>query len=246
MERLIKDLNGYSNSRVMLMTNGEGHFVRKMFNVNRNLERMQILSTIVKMPKILDSGYERIDMEYIRGLDVCSYLMYNKPDKLIEFIIDILDKFSADSTIKDYTKTYHDKLSEIDFQHFPFTLEALLDRLPKEVPQSIYHGDFTLDNIIYKESEDAFYMIDPLTSEYDSYVFDIAKLNQDLICGWFNRDRKINLGSKMRIIYDAISYDYDCAKYNMLTIVMLLRVFPYCKTVQDQSFIINSVRSLWI
>ena len=246
MEKLIKELNGHSNSRIMLMSNGEDYFVRKMFNVDRNLERMQALSTIVRMPEIIDSSYNCIDMEYIKGLDVCSYLMYNKPDKLIEFIIDTLNKFSADSTIKDYTEIYQDKLSQIDFQYFPFTLESLLDRLPKEVPQSIYHGDFTLDNIIYRENEDSFYMIDPLTSEYDSYVFDIAKLNQDLICGWFNRNTKVNLDAKMKIIHDAISYNYDCAKYNIFTIIMLLRVFPYCRTKHDQSFIINNVESLWI
>ena len=68
MEKLIKDLHGHSNSRIMLMSNGEDYFVRKMFNVDRNLERMQALSTIVKMPEILDSSYNCIDMEYIRGL----------------------------------------------------------------------------------------------------------------------------------------------------------------------------------
>ena len=246
MEKLIKDLHGHSNSRIMLISDGKNHFVRKMFNVDRNLERMQALSTIIKMPKIIDSSTDCIDMEYIKGLDICNFLLYNKPDKLIEFIIDTLDKFSDDSIIKDYTEIYYDKLSQIDFQYFPFTLEELLDRLPKEVPQSIYHGDFTLDNIIYKEDEDTFYMIDPLTSEYDSYVFDIAKLNQDLICGWFNRNIKVNLGTKMKIIHEAISYKYDCAKYNIFTIIMLLRVFPYCRTKHDQSFIINNVRSLWI
>lgn len=246
MEKLIKDLHGHSNSRIMLISDGKNHFVRKMFNVDRNLERMQALSTIIKMPKIIDSSTDCIDMEYIKGLDICNFLLYNKPDKLIEFIIDTLDKFSDDSIIKDYTEIYYDKLSQIDFQYFPFTLEELLDRLPKEVPQSLYHGDFTLDNIIYKEDEDTFYMIDPLTSEYDSYVFDIAKLNQDLICGWFNRNIKVNLGTKMKIIHEAISYKYDCAKYNIFTIIMLLRVFPYCRTKHDQSFIINNVRSLWI
>ena len=246
MEKLIKDLHGHSNSRIMLISDGKNHFVRKMFNVDRNLERMQALSTIIKMPKIIDSSTDCIDMEYIKGLDICNFLLYNKPDKLIEFIIDTLDKFSDDSIIKDYTEIYYDKLSQIDFQYFPFTLEELLNRLPKEVPQSLYHGDFTLDNIIYKEDEDTFYMIDPLTSEYDSYVFDIAKLNQDLICGWFNRNIKVNLGTKMKIIHEAISYKYDCAKYNIFTIIMLLRVFPYCRTKHDQSFIINNVRSLWI
>ena len=246
MEKLIKDLHGHSNSRIMLISDGKNHFVRKMFNVDRNLERMQALSTIIKMPKIIDSSYDCIDMEYIKGLDICNFLLYNKPDKLIEFIIDTLDKFSVDSTIKDYTEIYHDKLSQIDFQYFPFTIEELLNRLPKEVPQSLYHGDFTLDNIIYKEDEDTFYMIDPLTSEYDSYVFDIAKLNQDLICGWFNRNIKVNLGTKMKIIHEAISYKYDCATYNIFTIIMLLRVFPYCRTKHDQSFIINNVESLWI
>ena len=80
----------------------------------------------------------------------------------------------------------------------------------------------------------------------DKVELDIAKLKQDLICGWSNRNIKVNLGTKMKIIHEAISYKYDCAKYNIFTIIMLLRVFPYCRTKHDQSFIINNVRSLWI
>ena len=39
------------------------------------------------------------------------------------------------------------------------------------MPQTTYHGDFTLENLIYDGDE--FIMIDPVTIEYDSYVFDL-------------------------------------------------------------------------
>ena len=57
----------------------------------------------------------------------------------------------------------------------PFTANELYAKLPKTLPSSEYHGDFTLENILYSLKDD-FVLIDPLTTEYDSYVFDLAKL----------------------------------------------------------------------
>lgn len=45
VEKILKELNGFSGSSVYLMQDDTKTFVRKIDNVDRNFERMQHLST---------------------------------------------------------------------------------------------------------------------------------------------------------------------------------------------------------
>jgi len=79
----------------------------------------------------------------------------------------------------------------------------------------------------------------------DSFVFDLAKLNQDLTCEWFVRKEEYIFASKLQKIYETIEKKYDIVNNKYLTILMLLRVLPYCKTDFDKTFILTKVNKLW-
>lgn len=253
MEHAVKELRGYSGSKIFLMEDeSRGHFVRKIGNVMRNAERYAALAAITNVPAIYrhDADNDVLDMEYIHGLDMKAYLLYEGVDPLIKFLRDIFGKMSQKGTLLDYNKVFELKLGEVDLAPFGFTKNDFMERAPRQFHQSLYHGDLTLENILFSEINNAFYLIDPLTSEYDSYVFDLAKLQQDIRCGWFVRDSGLMLGSKLRRIYNALSEEFGFLKNeggenDMLLILMLLRVYLYCQTKADRDFIVTQVRRLW-
>ena len=246
MEQIVKELKGHSGSQILLMKNDRGLFVRKINNVDRNAERLTALYRIgYAVPAIYNYTNNRIDMQYVHGLDVKSYLTHNPINDLYKFISATFKSFSKQVIDKDYTKTYYQKLAWLDSNtDFPFTKEELISRLPKILPSSMYHGDLTLENIIH--SDYGFYMIDPVTIEYDSYIFDIAKMRQDLECKWFLRDSNIKLDTKLQQIQDRLKEDYPEAFDDSLLILMLLRVYLHTtKGDSDRNFIMKEIKRLW-
>ena len=240
--KILKKFKGHSNDDVLLIED-DIIFVRKYGDIKRNLERYESLNGLINTPKILNSNQEYYDMEYIYNLDMKTFLSIHNVNYLVKFITETINKLSQDSVLKDYTKVYEKKLAEFDFNRYnlPFTPEQLLDKLPKMIPESQYHGDFTLDNMLYSVKDNNFVMIDPLTTEYKSYIFDIAKLRQDLTCKWFIRNDNAYYDYKLKIISDSLYKYYD----DSLLILMLLRILPYNKTKEDTEFIIDEIVKLW-
>ena len=153
---VIKDLPGFSGNQILLMQKHGRLFVRKIGNISRNVERMQALAENYPLPELYTVSKNMIDMEYLHGLDVKSYLKINNYDKLLEFLLCVLRKLSENSVDKDYTNTYLKKMQEIQFDEFVFTPDQLLQRLPKILPSSDYHGDLTLENIIFTQDRGFF------------------------------------------------------------------------------------------
>lgn len=246
-EKLLKTLSGYSGSKIYLMSDDSKVFIRKIDNVDRNYERLIKLKNLgYKVPNVYSKNDIILDMEYIKGLDIKTYLSIDNIDLLLKYIFQLIDSFSKSANEKDYTEIYNKKLSWIDeLKVFPFTKEQLINSLPKVLPETTYHGDLTLENLIY--TGDDFYLIDCMTSEYDSWVFDLAKLRQDTSCFWFirNLDDK-NLKKYLSIIDDRLLEKYPILKNNSLLILMLLRVYLYTKDgSSDQKFILKEIKKLW-
>lgn len=242
---MIKELHGFSGNQIFLMQKHDRLFVRKIGNISRNIERMQALAQEYPLPKIYTISKKMIDMEYLHGLDIKSYLKINNYEKLLDFLLETLNSLSRNSESKDYTETYKKKLQEVSFENLPFSRDQLLDRLPKILPSSNYHGDLTLENIIYTQDK-GFFLIDCATIEYDSYVFDIAKLRQDLELGWFTRKDNTMLEVKTKHIQDKILEKYPEANNNYLLILMLLRVYRHSKpNTLEQDFLLKGMISLW-
>lgn len=244
MEKLLKKLTGHSGSTVALMQS-DIMFVRKIENVERNYERLSALLGYVDVPKIYHYDGTILDMEYIHGTDMRNYLLNNTIKDLTEFLINTLNMFASKTVDKDYKNIYNSMLSWIEPGMFPFTKEELIDRLPKVLPQSVYHGDMTLENILYSTTN-RFYFIDAVTLKYDSWVFDVAKLRQDLECKWFLRRRPAMLDVKLLNIQEQILKKFPIARNDNLLILMLLRVYLHCeKDSLEYNFIMKEINRLW-
>ena len=243
--RVVKELYGFSGNQILLMQKHNKLFVRKIGNISRNVERMQALAADYPLPQLYTVSKKMIDMEYLHGLDIKSYLKTNNYKKVLGFILSILDKLSSNAVDKDYTETYIKKLQEISFDEMPFTREQLLERLPKILPSSNYHGDLTLENIIWTEDR-GFFLIDCATIEYDSYIFDIAKLRQDLELGWFTRKDNAMLNVKTKYIQEKILQQHPTANNDYLLILMLLRVYRHSRPdTLERNFLLEGITSLW-
>jgi len=229
-----------------LMRNDKGLFIRKMENVDRNFIKLNELSQHFNVPKIYSYNNNILDMEYIHGLDMKSYLAVRDTKRLTEFLINVLSEFSKDVYMTDYTDVYIDKLKYIKLpSEMLFTKEQLLEKLPKRLPRSKYFGDLTLENIIYGENGQ-FHLLDGMTSEYDSYIFDIAKLRQDLECKWFLRNTKLLLDVKVENIQDKLLERFELANNNYLLILMLLRVYRYTKPFsKEETLLTKEMNRLW-
>jgi len=243
--KVVKELYGFSGNRILLMQKHDKLFVRKIGDISRNIERMQALAADYPLPQLYTVSKKMIDMEYLHGLDIKSYLKTNNYKKVLGFILSILDKLSSNAVDKDYTETYIKKLQEISFDEMPFTREQLLERLPKILPSSNYHGDLTLENIIWTEDR-GFFLIDCATIEYDSYIFDIAKLRQDLELGWFTRKDNAMLNVKTKYIQKKILQQHPTANNDYLLILMLLRVYRHSRPdTLERNFLLEGITSLW-
>jgi Phosphotransferase enzyme family len=248
MIKIIKELHGFSNNRIFLVSKNGNLIVKKRGNVLRNVERMLVLSSNFPLPKIYSYSDNHLDMEYIHGLDIKTYLKTRSYDNLLEFIVDVLEKFKSTAVLKNYTDDYNKKLSQIDFSELVFTKEQLLEKLPKELPSSEYHGDLTLENILYNINSNKFVLIDPVTTEYNSYIFDIAKMRQDLQIGWFVRNTPEGMGIdvKLKHIQQHLLTIFPEADNDYLLILMLLRVYNYAKIDSfEKTFLKQGINSLW-
>ena len=243
--KVVKELYGFSGNQILLMQKHNKLFVRKIGNISRNIERMQALSAEYPLPQLYTVSKKIIDMEYLHGLDIKTYLKTNNYEKLLDFILSILEKLSKNSVDKDYTETYIKKLQEVSFDEMPFTREQLLERVPKILPSSNYHGDLTLENIIFT-ADRGFFLIDCATTEYDSYIFDIAKLRQDLELGWFTKKDNTMLDVKTKHIQKVILEKYPKGGNDYLLILMLLRVYRHTlPNTSERNFILQGINKLW-
>jgi len=246
METIIRKLSGFSGSEVFLIKDNDSIFVRKIENVDRNYERLSHLKTLgFNVPDIYKKESNVLDIQYIPSLDIKSYLKFNSISNLIEFILNTLEKLSDNKEPKDYSTIYENKLNDIDFSLLPFNKEQIFDKLPKILYNSEYFGDLTLENILYG-NDNQFYLIDGATIEYDSYIFDIAKLRQDLKCKWFLRLDSLSLDVKLNAIEKEILDIYPEANDDYILILMLLRVYKHAKENSfEQQFLLKEINKLW-
>jgi tRNA A-37 threonylcarbamoyl transferase component Bud32 len=108
----------------------------------------------------------------------------------------------------------------------------------------LYHGDLTLENILY--TDPGFHLIDPVTIEYDSFVFDMAKLRQDIQCKWFIRNSDVHLDIKLQTLFELLEQSFPSYFNDSLLILMLLRVLKHCKKDDDNyRFLMKEIERLW-
>ena len=242
--RIVQQFKGFSGSVVVLMGKRGNLFVRKTGNIQRNIERIEALKDRYPVPKIFTVRGDTMDIEYLHGLDMRSYLISYSVNNLSNFIINTFEKMSESVTIKDYSSTYKSFFETVDFSDLPFNAIELFNKLPKELPQSEYHGDFTLENIIYHN--DSFVLIDCSNGVWDSFIFDIAKMRQDLECKWFLRNSPAMIENKLQTIQRKLFEHWPNSNNNYLLILMLLRVYRYTyNNSPEHNLIQREIHRLW-
>jgi tRNA A-37 threonylcarbamoyl transferase component Bud32 len=243
--KVITEFKGHSGCGVFLMGKRGNLFVRKTGNFLRNIQQQKVLLENFYVPKIFNVTESHVDMEYIHGLDMRSFLIAHPANSLIDFLVVTIKKFAAQSTSKTYLDSYTSFLTQFNYSQFPFAAQELVDKLPAVVPSGLYHGDLTLENIIYN-SNMGFAMIDCSVGIWDSYVFDLAKLRQDLHCKWFLRNNPAMLESKLGFIQNSILEEFPEANNDATLILMLMRVLRYCKVGDpNYEFLIKEINKLW-
>lgn len=246
-EEILKELFGFSNNKIYLIKTDDRVLVRKLGNIQRNVERMLALKGRFLFPEIYSYSDNCLELEYIHSLDIKTYLLTNKINDLTQFLFNLFDSLAEHSVEKDYTQVYIDKLGQIEFNNeIIFTKDELLEKLPKILPQSEYFGDLTLENILYSKQK-GFVLIDCQTVEYDSFIFDIAKLRQDLECKWFLRSSATNLDIKLSTLQTMLLNKYPQADNTYLLILMLLRIYRYATDGSvEQTFLLQHINRLWL
>ena len=246
--RIVHQFHGHSGSKIFLMTKHGRLFVRKQGNIARNLDRYTVLSKqipSVPMPEIYHVFDDTIDMEYIDGVDMRTYLLDNNPEPLLNFLTLVLTKFTMCIETVNYQSTAEDFLDMIDLDGMPFTAAEILQSIPTKLPKSPYHGDLTLENILWHPTK-GFYLIDAQNGIWDSYIFDICKLRQDIECGWFLRNNPAELDQKLQYLQQGLLTQWPDAANPALLTLMLLRVYRYCDAhSEEQKFIVEAIENLW-
>lgn len=246
---IIKDLGGYSGNEVSLIKRGGSYLVRKAGDVNLNYVKSQELkSKGFNTPLIERVSVDTIEMEYIQGLSIKDFLKIYDPNILSNFLINFFDTCFQDSRLRDYSEVIEIKLDSFDFFNLlRFKKQQILDKIPKMYPRSFYHGDLTLENIIFSNGK--FYLIDGSISRFNSWVFDLAKLRQDLHCRWFLRNESnIGLYTNVEIVNRKIEQKYGQFYNDYLLVFMLMRVLAYAIRKDDKpsiDFLIANINSLW-
>jgi hypothetical protein len=242
--RIIQTFQGFSGSKIYLMHKHGRLFVRKVGNVDRNLERLQHLSDRIRVSQVYGRHDDNLDIEYIHGVDMRTWLISNPAKPLLDFLLQVLttlDEKTSESVHR--MQQYQEFVTEIDPWPFDFSKIDFLSRLPAHVPATDYVGDLTMENII--ATDHGFVMIDCQTSQWDSVIYDIAKLRQDLESQWFLRSKPAMIENKLAYIQRGLTEKWPLGNDDSLLALMLMRVFRYCdRNQQEYDFLVKEIHRL--
>ena len=241
--RIVQTFQGFSGSQVCLMHKHGSLFVRKTGNINRNLERLQHLAGRVPGPKVYGLHGDNLDIEYIHGIDMRTWLISNPAKPLLDFLVQTLETLEVAQHQIDRGQQYRSFLDTVQDWPFAFSRQDLVDHLPVDIAATDYVGDLTLENII--ATDHGFVLIDCTTTTWNSVIYDVAKLRQDLESHWFLRSKPAMLENKLAYIQRGLLERWPQANNDWLLVLMLLRVFRYCQAHSfEHDFLLKEINRL--
>ena len=234
--QLVKHLKGHSGASISLYDDNNTYKVVKNNFKNAKASAFILDHLPFNTPQVYSVTSTRIEMEYINGLDMATFLTNaSKKDiyKLIDFLFDYINYCLNNSNPYNFKKEPDVKIQNLK----PF---INLNELKKDydycMPESLIHGDFTLENIIF--FDDKFYLIDANPTDLSSIHFDANKLRQDIDSFWFVRDKKPSLELRMNclVISKELKKRFTFMKKDTIFILMLSRILPYTKEQKTEIF----------
>jgi hypothetical protein len=241
--KLLKEFTGYSGSIVQLIDRGNGPEVYKS-----NYPSSRAYSELVKQlpfnsPCLYEVGDDYVYMEYLPGLEMSEYIAYADKlalDKLCNFIISYVDWALSVSTEYNFDNEVQTKLEQLN----QYTDTDLFGQFNRCLPRSTIHGDLTLNNIIFYNSN--FYLIDMHPTSLNSIVFDLNKLMQDFDSLWFVRNSTdlVNYSISCRYISRMLRDRFPNLFDNKIQAFMLSRILPYSKIDDDKKFLLREIDKL--
>lgn len=271
MLKFLRDLDGHSGCIISLYQNDNlDIFIRKKsfsFEYNRRLKIQFIKQkkyniNKAKTPYILGCGYENnlfyFDMEYVPSKTFAEYINIIKIPDLIDYIRLLFNSLDIKKSIKDsnVARIFRKKIYELSLQIpnksliFTNAFKLLNTTNWEFVSKSNCHGDLTLENILIS-SDNKLFLIDFLDSFYNSWMIDMAKIFQDIECGWSFRNMKNDTNRELRLLIAKETLtemiltlnngvEILSSVYNIL-LLNLLRIVPYTKDKNTLDFLNNSI-----
>ncbi len=189
-------------------------------------------------PTIYEHTASTIIMEYIDGLSMLQYLAIADEQMILNLV----------NYISSYFDYAIDKNSYVDCKSFidgkikslsSYGVKLNIDN--STLLCGLSHGDFTFDNLIFKNGN--FYMIDLTPSAHSGIHFDANKLRQDLSGYWFARNEPESTEIKVvcDFIYAELKKRYSFLFDDDLYRFMFARVLPYCKSEEETKFILDAI-----
>jgi hypothetical protein len=244
--------------------------VRKI-SANRNyngrlkaqIERQVEMAALLDCPRVIRTGYSLdelfyADMEYIQGLDFVSFASIFPISTVVSSLNPALDflirmKRLSSSCIDEVT--FREKIRQIEQRCMENPLIVARSELPlifsflnkgdwKDIPQSLSHGDFTLENMVFGNPRTCTF-IDFGDGPLSSLWLDAAKLLQDCRSGWTIRSAtsqapsvRDSLVLTTRLLFNHLTAFIDdqfcdlSPRMAQLKVLQFARVLPY---VQERS-----------
>ena len=254
----LKHFNGHSGCIVKLIQYPDGKYAVQKCGSLKLKDAAAVQNHLKHLgfntPEIYEISNDCYTMEFIDGVDMYTYIEYasvEEVDNLICFLKDSIRIFAENATESfDFGELMESKLRMIfdavyEDEPTPLLARDLLDRIPKVLPTGPIHGDFTLENIMYKKGK--FYLIDPNPTEFNSWIFDAVKLRQDLDGHWFLRNKKNVVNHKIvcEKISKSLKQEYGEMNNQALYCFMLLRVRAYCIEKENKALINRELQNVW-
>lgn len=262
MTRFIKELSGYSGCHIHLYEDERGLFVRKLSgseSYNKRLEEQikkqsAFSHPVLKAPKVFRIGYNAgcfyADMEYVAGKTVADMIRDHEYEDASKAIEDVLTLFTVEGDVQTNAEPLVKKLYSMcdalkGFSHEEICQRTLADLL--KYTWTTYpakcHGDLTLENMLVKDG--TVYLIDFLDVFHECLEVDMAKLLQDIACGWSFRHTGLcteasdflkQCEGRINETYEALTNDKSQNLKAMLQLT-LLRIYPYLKDTATKAFL---------
>lgn len=216
----------------------------------------------LRVPRILEEGEVDgryyFDMEAVRGLDGMTYLRTvdycgaaGFADRLCEYLTTASQSAAiVPSKATDLFASLYDRVCEIQAATSRLrdadaaAILLGLSRLHRiGISQPTWaHGDLTLENLIV-DSSGEIWAFDLLSTPFEHYWHDVAKLHQDLDGGWYLRRkppvaRCITEFLSRRLLQTANRLDARYAELHaLLSAVTFVRILPYAADAQTLDFV---------